>query len=68
MKITTIADALKCVSKVNQGKACSAAEMKATIILLDRARKTAVASARQAKKALKASDNMVTRLLSKVGL
>ncbi len=68
MKVTTIADALKCASKINQGKACSAAEMRSTIKLLDTALKTARRSARTAKDALKRSDSMVTRLMAKIGL
>lgn len=46
---TTIADALRCVKKVRQGKACTMAEMKATVLLLDDARKTALGSVRMLK-------------------
>jgi len=46
---TTIADALRCVRKVRQGKACTASEMKATIMLLDDARKTSQATGRMLK-------------------
>jgi hypothetical protein len=67
-KITTIADALKCASKVNAGKACSAAEMRATIKLLNTALQTARRTARSTKQALARSDNMVTRLMAKIGL
>lgn len=67
-KITTIADALRCASKVNQGKACSMAELRATVTLLDTARKTALRTARSTKTALMRSDNMVTRLMAKIGL
>jgi len=67
-KITTVAQALRCVSNVKQGKACSQADMKATIILLDTALKTSRRGLRATKKALMSSDNMVTRLLAKIGL
>lgn len=68
MKVRTIADAMKCASKVNAGQACSPAELRATVKLLSSALKTAKATARLAKRQLKSSDNMVTRLMAKVGL
>lgn len=68
MKVKTIADAMKCASKVNSGQACSSAELRATVKLLSSALKTAKSSARMVKKQLVSSDNMVTRLLAKVGL
>lgn len=68
VKVKTIADALKCASKINEGKACTAAEMRATIKLLDTGLKTARRSLRSAREDLKRSDNMVTRLLAKIGL
>ena len=68
VKITTIADALKCAAKIKAGKACSATEMKATITLLDTALKTSRRSLRAAKQQLSRSDNMVTRLMAKIGL
>ena len=46
---TTIADALSCVRKVRQGKSCTMAEMKASLILLDDARKTALGTIRMLK-------------------
>lgn len=46
---TTIADALACVRKVRQGKTCTAAEMKASLLLLDDARKTALGTIRSLK-------------------
>ena len=67
-KITTIADALKCASKVKAGKACTVSEMRSTIELLDTARKTALRTARATKQALVRSDNMVSRLMGKIGL
>lgn len=68
MKVRTIADAMKCASKVNNGQACSASELRATVKLLSAALKTAKATARAAKKQLKQSDNLVTRLMAKLGL
>ena len=68
VKITTIADALKCAAKIKAGKACSASEMKATITLLETALKTSRRSLRAAKQQLTRSDNMVTRLMAKIGL
>lgn len=67
-KITTIADALKCASKINAGKACSASEMRATIKLLNTALRTSKRSLRTVKDNLARSDNMVTRLMAKIGL
>jgi len=46
---TTIAQALACVRKVRQGKACSMAELKATVMLLDDARKTSLGTIRTLK-------------------
>lgn len=46
---TTIADALSCARKVRQGKACTVSELKASIILLDDARKTALGTIRMLK-------------------
>lgn len=67
-KITTIAQALRCVSNVRQGKACSMQDAKATMLLLDTALKTSRRSASAMKKRLLDSDNMVTRLMAKIGL
>ena len=46
---TTIADALRCVRKVKQGKACTAAEMKATMTILSDALKTSQSKVRELK-------------------
>ncbi len=46
---TTIADALRCVRKVRQGKACTVNELKASLMLLDDARKTALGTIRMLK-------------------
>ena len=67
-KITTIADALKCISKVRQGKACSAAEMKASLLLLSTAYGSLQRRYRAEKAALTKSDNMVSRLLSRLNV
>ncbi len=67
-KITNIAMALRCASHIKQGKACSMADARATAMLLDTALKTARRNASSSKKALIASDNMVTRLLMKLGV
>ena len=50
---TTIADALRCVKKVRTGKACTMAEMKASLLLLDDARKTALGTIRMLKDRIK---------------
>ena len=67
-KITNIAMALRCASHIKQGKACSMADARATAMLLDTGLKTARRNASASKKALMASDNMVTRLLMKLGV
>lgn len=46
---TTIADALSCVRKVRQGKACTVSELRASLMLLDDARKTALGTIRTLK-------------------
>jgi len=46
---TTIAQALSCVRKVRGGKACTMNEMKATVMLLDDARKTSLGTIRMLK-------------------
>jgi hypothetical protein len=46
---TTIAQALACVKKVKQGKACTAAEMKATMMVLADALKTSQSKVRELK-------------------
>lgn len=50
---TTIAQALTCVRKVRQGKACTMNEMKASLVLLDDARKTALGTIRMLKDQIK---------------
>lgn len=46
---TTIAQALSCVRKVRQGKACSIGELRGSLLLLDDARKTALGTIRTLK-------------------
>lgn len=46
---TNIAAALKCAAKVRAGKACTMKELKATVMLLDEARKTAQKTSRMLK-------------------
>lgn len=58
---TTIAQALACVRKVRQGRACTQAEMKATIMLLDDARKTALATGRMLKNRVSFLERFVNR-------
>jgi len=68
VKVTTIADALKCAAKINAGKACTAAEMRATIKLLDTGLKTSRRTVRELKRQLTRSDGLVQRLMGKIGL
>jgi hypothetical protein len=46
---TTIAQALQCVRKVRQGKACTVNELKGALLLLDDARKTSLGTIRSLK-------------------
>ncbi len=46
---TTIAQALSCVRKVRSGKTCTMNELKASIMLLDDARKTSLSTIRMLK-------------------
>ena len=68
MKVTTIADALKCAAKINAGKSCTPAEMRATIKLLDTGRKTSRRTIREMKRQIVDKDSMVRRLLAKIGV
>jgi hypothetical protein len=67
-KINNIAAALRCASNIKQGKACSMADARATVMLLDTAIKTSRRTGSALKKQLAQSDNMVTRLMAKIGL
>jgi len=64
----TIADASRCAAKVASGKACTMAELKATVSLLNTAMKTARSTARVAKREAKEAKTMLMSLMSRVGL
>jgi len=64
--ITNIAQALKCVGKVKQGKACSQAEVKSSLILMHTAYKAAQQRYRAEKASLAKSDTLVARLLARI--
>ena len=66
--ITTIAQASSCVAKMRTGKSCSAAEMRATALLLDQALKTARRNTKGLRDQLARSEDMVKSLLSRIGL
>lgn len=66
--IRTIADASACAAKLAEGKACTMAEMKSTIRILNQALKTARVTARAAKKEAKSASESFRALLSRVGL
>jgi len=67
-KINNIAGALRCAASVRAGKACTMADARATMMLLDTAVKTSRRTGSALKQQLTQSDNMVTRLLAKIGL
>ena len=67
-QITNIADALRCAAKVKAGKACTAAELKATVVLMSTALSTARRTARAARDKAKDQDMMIGRLMGKIGL
>jgi len=67
-KINNIAAALRCASNIKQGKACSMADARATVMLLDTAIKTSRRTGTALKRQLAQSDSMVTRLMAKIGL
>lgn len=58
---TTIAQALGCVKKLRSGKACSMAELKATVMLLDDARKTSLGTIRLLKDKLRFTTGFLNR-------
>lgn len=63
---TNIAMATKCAAKVRAGKACSMAELKATVMLLDTGLKTGRRTLRLAKNQLTEKTLMVRDLLGRV--
>lgn len=58
---TTIAQALACVRKVRQGRACTTSELRASLMLLDDARKTALATGRMLKDRVSFLERFVNR-------
>lgn len=58
---TNIAQALSCVRKVRMGKACTMAELKASLMLLDDARKTALSTGRMLKDRVAFLERFVNR-------
>ncbi len=58
---TTIAQALACVRRLRNGKACSVTEMKAVIFLLDDARKTALGTIRLLKEKVRFLSGFLNR-------
>lgn len=66
MKITTIAQASSCAKKLAAGKSCTAAEMKATIQLLNSGLNAARVATRTAKREAKEAKAMVSSLLSRI--
>lgn len=66
--IKTIADASACATKIANGQACTQAEMKATIRILNGALRTARSTAKMAKKQAKDATDNFRALLSRVGL
>lgn len=63
---TNIAEASRCAAKLASGKACTMAEMKATIRLLNQGMNAARVASRTAKRAAKESKEMVSKLLSRL--
>jgi len=63
---TNIAQASACAAKLQAGKACTLAELKATVRLLNQGMNAARVAARTAKKAAKESKEMVSKLLSRL--
>lgn len=66
--VKTIADASRCAAKLAEGKACTQAELKATVSILNAALKTARATAKVAKREAAEAKDMVGKLLSRIGL
>jgi len=63
---TNIAQAMKCATKIELGKPCSVAEMKATIRLLKQGVSGARSATKVAKSALRESKELVVNLLGRV--
>lgn len=63
-----IAQAMKCAAKIESGRSCTVAEMKATVRLLKQGLTGARATARAAKTAASEAKDMLQSVLSRVGL
>ena len=68
MKVTNIADASKCAKKLAEGKACTVAELKATVRLLNDAMKASRTAAKIAKREAREAKEMLGRALGRLGL
>lgn len=66
--IRTVAEAMSCANKVSNGQACTQAEMKSTIRILNGALKTARVTARVAKREALEAKDMLRSVLARVGL
>ena len=64
----TIAQASACAAKVARGQACTMAELKATVLLLNTALKTARSTAKVAKREAGEAKEMGSKLLGRIGL
>lgn len=64
--IVTVADASACAAKLASGKACTQAEMKATIRILQGALTTARATARIARREAGEAKSMLSSVLNKI--
>jgi hypothetical protein len=62
--VTTIADALKCVRKLKQGKACTMQELKSSLLLLETGMKTAQRTVKE----LRDRNVFMERLLNNRGM
>ena len=58
---TNIAMALKCARKVRMGRACTMAELRAVVMLLDDARKTSLSTIRNLKERAAFLERMLNR-------
>lgn len=60
--VTNIAHALRCVAKLKQGKACSMAELKASLLLMETAYKTVQRNKKAVDKNLDFMERQMDRL------
>lgn len=66
--VKTIADASRCAAKVAAGQACTMAELKATVAVLNGALSTARATAKVAKREAAEAKEMLGKVLGRIGL